>query len=95
RQRMERLAQDHFSQVGHGEYGRFQNTATGVPMGGVSSWTTTGTNYGTSTGFGTGTGTGAGTGTSSNYGSGESRYDWNRGESTRNLPEWVREPTRR
>ena len=32
---------------------------------------------------------------SSNYGSGESRYDWNRGESTRNPSEWVREPTRR
>ena len=105
RQRMERLAQDHFGTVSTGEYGRFPNSTVGAGYSGPSSWSaggtsgttgTTGTSYGTTgTGYGT-TGT-TYTGSTGGYDwpRGESRTDWNRGESTRNLPDWAREPSRR
>jgi hypothetical protein len=93
RQRMERLAQDHLTHAGRGDYGRYPNTTVGGGYGGTPAWSTSGANYGTGTAYGSGYGSGGSFAPS--YGGTESRSDWNRGESSRNLPDWAREPTRR
>ncbi len=99
RQRMERLAQDHFSSVSTGEYGRFPNSAVGS---GTPSWSSGGTYGTTGTGYGT-PGTGYST-TGTTYGGGTTGYDWGReprtewnrgGEPGRNLTDWARETSRR
>ena len=95
RQRMERLAQDHFGTVSTGEYGRFPNSTVGAGYSGPSSWSAGGTYGTTGTGYGTTGTTYAGSPSGYDWPRGESRAEWNRGESPRNLPDWAREPSRR